>query len=146
MKKKKQLRAEIRKIVRSTAFQNQDKVKTIELIVLRAIELIQSYQRHAWVMSIQVMQNPSLRKARGRPNQTSNRIFLSAAIFRAWQVGNGEKPIVNKRLPVAIPSPFVAFATKIYHLLHIQNTIDNLDAYRGLGNRLEGNHFTQMVQ
>jgi len=146
MKKKKQLRAEIRKVIRSTAFQNQDKVKTIELIVLRAIELIQSYQRHTWVMSSQALQNPSLRKARGRPNQTSNRIFLSSAIFRAWQVGNGEKPIVNKRLPGAIPSPFVVFATKIYHLLHIQNTIDNLDAYRGLGNRLERNHFTQMVQ
>ena len=147
MKKKKQLRAEIRKIVRSTAFQNQDKVKTIELIVLRAIELIQSYQRRAWVMSSQVMQNPSLRKARGRPNQTPNRTLLSGAIFRAWQVGHGEKPIVNKRLPGAIPSPFVAFATKIYHLLHIQNTIDNLDMYRSLGNRLERDHFTQqMVQ
>ncbi len=145
MKKKKQLRAELRKIVRSTAFPNQDKVKAIELIVLRAIELIQSYQRHAWVMSSQVLQNPSLRKARGRPNQAPYRILLSAAIFRAWQVGQGEKPIVNKRLPGAIPSPFVAFATKIYHFLHIQNTIDNLDAYRSLGNRLEKEGFTQSI-
>ncbi len=147
MKKKKQLRAEIRKIIRNTSFQNQDKVKTIELIVLRAIELIQSYQRRAWVVSSQLMQNPSVRKARGRPNQTSNRTLLSGAIFRAWQVGYGEKPIVNKRLPGAIPSPFVAFATKIYHLLHSQNTIDNLDMYRSLGNCLEREHFTQqMVQ
>ncbi len=147
MKKKKQLRAQLRKIVRSTPFQKQDKVREIELIVLRAIELIQSYQRPAWVMSSQVMQNPSLRKARGRPNQTPYRILLSAAIFRAWQIGQGEKPIVNKRLPGAMPSPFVAFATKIYHLLYVQNTIDNLDMYRSLGNRLERDHFTQqMVQ
>ncbi len=147
MKKKKQLRAQLRKIVRSTPFQNQDKVKIIELIVLRAIELVQSYQLRTWAVSSQMMQNPSLRKARGRSNQTPYRTLLSAAIFRAWQVGYGEKPIVNKRLPGAIPSPFVAFATKIYHLLHIQNTIDNLDMYRSLGNRLERDHFTQqMVQ
>lgn len=81
MKKKKQLRAQLRKIVRSTPFQNQDKVKTIELIVLRAIELIQSYQRRAWVVSSQMMQNPSLRKARGRPNQTTNRTLLSGLYF-----------------------------------------------------------------
>lgn len=146
MKKKKQLRAELQKIVRSTSFQNQDKVKTIELTVLRAIEIIQSYQRRAWLPQDQTMQDQASRKARGRPNQTPYRILLSAAIFRAWQIGQGEKPIVNKRLPGAIPSPFVAFATKIYHLLHIQNTIDNLDAYRSLGNRLERDHFTKMVQ
>ncbi len=146
MKNKKQLRAQLRKIVRSTPFQNQDKVQIIELIVLRAIELIQSYQRRAWLLQGQTMQNPILRKARGRPNQTPYRTLLSAAIFRAWQVGYGEKPIVNKRFAGAIPSPFVAFATKIYHLLHIQNAIDNLDAYRSLGNRLERDRFTQMVQ
>ncbi len=146
MKNKKQLRAELRKIVRSTSFQSQDKVQAIELIVLRAIELIQSYQRRAWLLQCQTMQNPIIRKARGRPNQTPYRTLLSAAIFRAWQVGQGEKPIVNKRFAGAIPSPFVEFATKIYHLLHIQNAIDNLDMYRSLGNRLEKNRFTQMVQ
>ncbi len=84
MKNKKQLRAQLRKIVRSTPFQNQDKVQIIELIVLRAIELIQSYQRRAWLLQGQTMQNPILRKARGRPNQTPCRTLLSAAIFRAW--------------------------------------------------------------
>jgi len=139
-KRKKQLRAELRKIVRNTPFHNQHKVETVELIVLRALELIRSYQRRAWSMDAQVVS-----KSRGRPSQNSHRSLLTQAIIRAWRVGQDEKPIVNKRLPGAIPSPFVQFATKIYHLLHIQNVIDNLDAYRSLGNRLEKDGFTQTV-
>jgi hypothetical protein len=82
-------------------------------------------------------------RSRGRPNQTPHRTILTAAIFRAWQVGQGEKPAVNKRLPGAAPSPFVLFAAKVYMVLHIFNTIDNLDRYRSLGNQLEKNDFIQ---
>ncbi len=91
MKKKKQLRAELRKTVRSTAFPNQDKVQTIELIVLRAIELIQSYQGRAWLSQSQTIQNLILRKARGRPNQTPCRILISVAIFGVLAGGSWRK-------------------------------------------------------
>jgi hypothetical protein len=140
MKAKTQLRASIRKIVRNTKFKNQNKEKTIELIVLRAIELIASQERCA-----RLPEERSLSKGRGRPNQLPHRTILTAAIIRAWRVGQDEKPVVNKRLPGATPSPFVVFATNIYLLLYIFNVIDNLDHYRGLGNRLEKNDFVHIV-
>jgi hypothetical protein len=140
MKAKTQLRASIRKIVRNTQFKNQDKEKIIELIVLRAIELIASQARRA-----RLSEERPLSKSRGRPNQLPHRTILTAAIIRAWRVGQDEKPVVNKRLPGAIPSPFVVFATNIYLLLYIFNVIDNLDHYRGLGNRLEKNDFVHIV-
>ena len=140
MKAKTQLRASIRKIVRNTQFKNQDKEKTIELIVLRAIELIASKERRA-----RLPEERSLSKSRGRPNQLPHRTILTAAIIRAWRVGQDEKPVVNKRLPGATPSPFVVFATNIYLLIYIFNVIDNLDHYRSLGNRLEKNDFVHIV-
>jgi hypothetical protein len=140
MKAKTQLRASIRKIVRNTQFKNQDKEKIIELIVLRAIELIASQERRA-----RLSEERPLSKGRGRPNQSAHRTILTAAIIRAWRVGQDEKPVVNKRLPGATPSPFVVFTTNIYLLLYIFNVIDNLDHYRGLGNRLEKIDFVHIV-
>jgi hypothetical protein len=108
--------------------------------VLRAIELIASQARRA-----RLSEERPFSKGRGRPNQSPHRTILTAAIIRAWRVGQDEKPVVNKRLPGAIPSPFVVFATNIYLLLYIFNVIDNLDHYRGLGNRLEKNDFVHIV-
>lgn len=140
MKTKNQLRARVRQIVRGTDFQNPDSVKAVELIVLRAMEYITAQKRKAWLAEAQDLQRP-----RGRPNQLPHRTILTAAIIRAWRVGQGEKPVVNKRLPGAIPSPFVVFATKIYLLIHIFNVIDNLDHYRSLGNQLENDGFVQLM-
>ena len=141
MRSKRQLRKRIRQIVCTTPFKNQDKNEMFELILLRAIECIVAEERRT-----QLLQCQGIIRSRGRPNQTPQRTILTAAIFRAWQVvGQGEKPVINKRLPGAMPSPFVVFATKVYLLLHIFNTIDNLDYYRSLGNQLEKNDFVQYV-
>ncbi len=140
MTTKHQLRTRVRQIIQSTPFKNQDKTETVELIVLRAIELISTYKRQAQIPMAQIT-----KWSRGRPNQTLHRTILTAAIIRAWRVGQDEKPVVNKRLPGAIPTPFVVFASKVYLLLHIFNVIDNLDHYRSLGNQLEKNGFVQLV-
>lgn len=141
MRSKRQLRKRIRQIVCTTPFKNQDKIEMVELILLRAIERIVAEERRTqWLQAQQ-----AIARSRGRPNQTPNRTILTAAIFRAWQVGQSKKPVINKRLPGAIPSPFVVFATKVYLLLHIFNTIDNLDHYRSLGNQLEKNDFVQYI-
>ncbi len=141
MRSKRQLRKRIRQIVCTTPFKNQDKTEIVELILLRAIECIAAEERRAQLLQAQQI----IPRSRGRPNQTPQRTILTAAIFRAWQVGQGEKPVVNKRLPGAAPSPFVVFATKVYLLLYIFNVIDNLDRYRSLGNQLEKNDFVQYV-
>ncbi len=140
MRTKNTLRTRVRQIIQGTPFKNQDKLEKVELIVFRAIELIAAYDRQA-----QLLRSQAIPQSRGRPNHTSHRAILTAAIIRAWRVGQGEKPVVNKRLPGAIPSPFVVFATKVYLLLHIFNVIDNLDHYRSLGNQLEKNDFVQLV-
>ena len=138
MKSKNQLRTRVRQIIQSTSFKNQDKIKTVELILLRVLEYLAAEERRT-----QLLQTQSVTRSRGRPNQTPHRTILTAAIIRAWRVGQGKKPIVNRRL--GIPSPFVIFATKIYLLRYIFNVIDNLDHYRSLGNRLEKNDFIQIV-
>lgn len=138
MKTKNQLRTRVLQIIQSTSFKNQDKIKMVELILLRALEYLAAEERRT-----QLLQTQSVSRSRGRPNQTPHRTILTAAIIRAWRVGQGEKPIVNRRL--GIPSPFVIFATKIYLLRYIFNVIDNLDHYRSLGNRLEKNDFIQIV-
>lgn len=140
MSTKNKFRTRVQQIVQRTPFKNQDKIETVELIVFRAIELIAANERQVRLQEAQV-----ITRSRGRPNQALHRTILTAAIIRAWRVGQGEKPVVNKRLPSAIPSPFVVFATNIYLLLHIFNVIDNLDHYRSLGNRLEKNDFVQLV-
>lgn len=140
MRSKRQLRKRIRQIICTTPFKNQDKTEMVELILLRAIECIVAEERCA-----QLLQCQGIIRSRGRPNQTPHRTILTAAIIRAWRVGQGEKPVVNKRLPGAIPSPFVVFATKIYFLMHIFNVIDNLDHYRSLGNQLENDGFVQLM-
>lgn len=138
MRSKKQLRKRIRQIVCTTPFKNQDKTEMVELILLRAIECITAEKRRT-----QLLQAEAITRSRGRRNQTPHRTILTAAIFRAWRVGQGEKPIVGRRLN--IPSPFVVFATNVYLLTHILNVVDNLDHYRSLGNQLEKNDFVQFV-
>ena len=140
MRSKRQLRKRIRQIVCATPFKNQDKIEMVELILLRAVEYVAAENRRTQLLQVEV-----ITRSRGRPNQTPHRTILTAAIFRAWRVGQDEKPVVNKRLPGAAPSPFVVFATKVYLLLHIFNAIDNLDHYRSLGNQLEKNDFVQFV-
>jgi hypothetical protein len=129
MKRSQRLRPKIHALVQETGFTNTNKLPTVELTLVRAIELIDSYQKPA---------SPAIH-AVGRPNLTAYRTILTGAIFRAWRIGMGKKAKINKRLPGAQPNAFVAFATEIYRLLHIHNVIDNLDAYRTLGNTMERN-------
>lgn len=138
MRSKRQLRKRIRQIVCTTPFKNQNKIEIVELILLRAVECITAEERRT-----QLLQAEAISRSRGRPNQATHRTILTAAIFRAWRVGQGEKPIVNRRLN--LPTPFVVFATKVYLLIHILNVVDNLDHYRSLGNQLEKNDFVQFV-
>ena len=138
MKTTSKLRSDVANIVQSTPFKNAHKRDVIEKILYDTLELIESYQVGQRVALISAS-----RKPRGRPNQTTYRTILTAAIIRAWRVGQDEKPVVNKRL--GIPSPFVVFATRIYRLIYIFNVIDNIDHYRSLGNRLEQNGFAQRL-
>lgn len=138
MRSQRQLRKRIQQIVSTTPFKNQDKTEMVELILLRAVECIAAEERRT-----QLLQAEAISRSSGRPNQTPHRTILTAAIIRAWRVGQGEKPVVNRRLN--LPTPFVVFATKVYLLLYIFNAIDNLDHYRSLGNRLEKNNFVQLV-
>lgn len=138
MKTKNLLQTRVQQIIQSTPFKNQDKIEIVELILLRALECITAEERRT-----RLLQARPVTRSRGRPNQTPQRTILTAAIIRAWRIGEGQKPIVNRRL--GIPSPFVVFATKVYLLLYIFNVIDNLDHYRSLGNRLEKNNFVQLV-
>lgn len=136
MKITSKLQADVAKIVRGTPFKNTHKRDAIEQILYDTLELIQSYQ-----LSQEAGLTSTSSKPRGRPNQTPYRTILTAAIIRAWRVGQDEKPIVNRRLGIA--TPFAVFATSIYRLIYVFNVIDNIDHYRSLGNRLEKNGFVQ---
>ncbi len=136
MKTTSKLQADVAKIVQGTPFKNAYKRDAIEQILYDTLELIQSCQ-----LSQEAALTSTSSKLRGRPNQTPYRTILTAAIIRAWRLGQNEKPIVNRRLGIA--SPFVVFATSIYRLVYVFNVIDNIDHYRSLGNRLEKNGFVQ---
>jgi hypothetical protein len=136
MRQSKVVRLKIAKIVRETHFPHRAKNRVIELCLLRAIELKRSYEKP----SVSIM-----KKAVGRPKSLPYLPILSCAIFRAWRIGTGKKAKVSKRFPGGPVNDFVKFATKIYWLEGISNVIDNLDAYRALGNKLERQGWVWMV-
>jgi hypothetical protein len=130
------VRQKISAIVKEAKFPNQEKINTIELCLLRAVELKLSYEKPKLA---------SLKKSVGRPKKSPYIPIISSAIFRAWRLGTGKKPIVSKRISGALPNEFVQFATKIYNLVGISNVIDNLDAYRSMGNQLERRNWVWQV-
>ncbi len=136
MRQSKAVRLKIAKIVRETHFPHRTKNRVIELCLLRAIELKHSYEKP----TVSVM-----KKAVGRPKSLPYLPILSAAIFRAWRIGTGKKAKVSKRFSGGPVNAFVKFATKIYWLEGISNVIDNLDAYRAIGNKLERQGWVWMV-
>lgn len=128
MRHSKVVRIKIAKIVKDTHFPHRTKNRVIELCLLRAIELKRSYEKP----TVSLMKNSI-----GRPKNSPYLPILSSAIFRAWRIGTGKKARVSKRFSGGPVNDFVKFATKIYWLEGIANVIDNLDAYRALGNKLE---------
>lgn len=128
MRHSKIIRLRISKIVKETRFPHHAKNRVIELCLLRAIELKRSYEKPAM---------NSTKRPNGRPKKSPYLPILSAAIFRAWRIGTGKKAKVSKRFSGGPVNDFVKFATKVYWLEGISNVIDNLDAYRSLGNNLE---------
>ena len=128
MRQSKIIRLRISKIVKDTRFPNRAKNRLIELCLLRAIELKRSYEKP----NLNSIKNPV-----GRPKSSPYLPILSAAIFRAWRIGTGKRARVSKRFSGGRVNDFVKFATKVYWLEGIANVIDNLDAYRSLGNKLE---------
>jgi hypothetical protein len=128
MRQSKVVRLKIAKIIKEAHFPHRTKNRVIELCLLRAIELKRSYEKPTVSF---------IRKPVGRPKSSPYLPILSAAIFRAWRIGTGKKARVSKRFSGGPVNAFVKFATKIYWLEGISNVIDNLDAYRSLGNKLE---------
>lgn len=128
MRHSKVIRLRISKIVKDTRFPNRAKNRLIELCLLRAIELKRSYEKP----NLNSIKNPV-----GRPKSSPYLPILSAAVFRAWRIGTGKRARVSKRFSGGRVNDFVKFATKVYWLEGIANVIDNLDAYRSLGNKLE---------
>jgi hypothetical protein len=128
MRQSKVVRLKIKKIVKDARFPHRTKNRVIELCLLRAIELKHSYEKPKVSF---------IRKPVGRPKSSPYLPILSAAIFRVWRIGTGKKARVSKRFSGGLVNDFVKFATKIYWLEGIFNVIDNLDAYRSLGNKLE---------
>ena len=128
MRHSKGIRLRINKIVKEARFPNRAKNRVISLCLLRAIELKRSYEKPAV---------NSIKRPVGRPKSSPYLPILGSAIFRAWCIGTGKRAKVSKRLSGVRVNDFVKFATKIYWLEGISNVIDNLDAYRSLGNKLE---------
>lgn len=128
MRQSKVVRLKIAKIIKEAHFPHRTKNRVIELCLLRAIELKRSYEKPTVSF---------IRKPVGRPKSSPYLPILSAAIFRAWRIGTGKKARVSKRFSGGLVNDFVKFATKIYWLEGVSNVIDNLDAYRSLGNKLE---------
>lgn len=128
MRQSKVVRLKIAKIIKEAHFPHRTKNRVIELCLLRAIELKRSYEKPRVSF---------IRKPVGRPKSSPYLPILSAAIFRAWRIGTGKKARVSKRFSGGLVNDFVKFATKIYWLEGVSNVIDNLDAYRSLGNKLE---------
>ena len=136
MRQSDKVRQKISEIVKEAKFPNQEKINAIELCLLRAVELKLSYEKP---------QLANLKKSVGRPKKSPYIPIISSAIFRAWRLGTGKKPIVSKRISGTLPNEFVQFATKIYNLVGISNVIDNLDAYRSMGNQLERRNWVWQV-
>ncbi len=122
------MRLRINEIVKGAKFPNKAKNRVISLCLLRAIELKHSYEKPVV---------DSVKRPVGRPKSSPYLPILSGAIFRAWRIGTGKKAKVSKRFSGGRVNDFVKFATKVYWLEGISNVIDNLDAYRSLGNKLE---------
>ena len=136
MRQSKVVRLKIAKIIKEAHFPHRTKNRVIELCLLRAVELKRSYEKP----TVSFMMKPV-----GRPKSSPYLPILSAAIFRAWRIGTGKKARVSKRFSGGPVNAFVKFATKIYWLEGISNVIDNLDAYRSLGNKLERQCWTWRV-
>jgi hypothetical protein len=136
MRQSDKVRQKISAIVKEAKFPNQEKINAIELCLLRAVELKLSYEKP---------QLANLKKSVGRPKKSPYIPIISSAIFRAWRLGTGKKPIVSKRISGTLPNEFVQFAAKIYNLVGISNVIDNLDAYRSMGNQLERRNWVWQV-
>ena len=128
MRHSKVIRLRINKIIKDARFPNQAKNRVISLCLLRAIELKRCDEKP---------DVNSFKKSVGRPKSSPHLPILSAAIFRVWRIGTGKRARVSKRFSGGHVNDFVKFATKIYWLEGISNVIDNLDAYRSLGNKLE---------
>jgi hypothetical protein len=128
MRHSKVIRLRINKIIKDARFPNQAKNRVISLCLLSAIELKRSYEKP---------DVNSIKKSVGRPKSSPYLPILSAAIFRAWRIGTGKRARVSKRFSGGRVNDFVKFATKVFWLEGISNVIDNLDAYRSLGNKLE---------
>jgi hypothetical protein len=136
MRQSDKVRQKISAIVKEAKFPNQEKINAIELCLLRAVELKLSYEKPELA---------NLKKSVGRPKKSPYIPIISSAIFRAWRLGTGKKPIVSKRISGTLPNEFVQFAAKIYNLVGISNVIDNLDAYRSMGNQLERRNWVWQV-
>ena len=136
MRQSDKVRQKISAIVKEAKFPNQEKINTIELCLLRAVELKLSYEKPKFA---------SLKKSVGRPKKSPYIPIISSAIFRAWRLGTGKKPVVSKRISGILPNEFVQFAAKIYNLVGISNVIDNLDAFRSMGNQLERRNWVWQV-
>ncbi len=136
MRQSYRVRQKISEIVKEAKFPNQEKTNAIELCLLRAVELKLSYEKPKLA---------NLQKSVGRPKKSPYLPIISSAIFRAWRLGTGKKPIVSKRISGAVPNDFVQFAIKVYNLVGIANVIDNLDAYRTMGNQLERQNWVWQV-
>jgi len=128
-------RSEIRAAVRRAGFPKHR--KKIEHILIRAIRIARLYGKKPpkWDYGSDLLHPvPFHPQFKLRPHKSKQRDLIINALFRSWQLGFDEDPVINNRGYES--SPFVRFAEDILLGEEIYNTIDNLDQYRSNKKRL----------
>jgi hypothetical protein len=65
---------------------------------------------------------------KGQRDETLLRHHLIAALYRIWELGHGEVPVINnKDNPVR---PFVVFAEEIFYLLKVGKVSQHLEEFQ----------------
>ena len=128
-------RLEIRAAIQRGGFPKH--TKKIENILVRAIRIARLYRKKPpkWDRGSELLHPvPFHPQFKLRPHKSKHRDLVINALFRAWQLGFDEEPVINNREYKS--TPFVKFAEDILLGEEIYNTIDNLDQYRSNKNHL----------
>lgn len=128
-------RREIREAIKRARFSKN--ARRAEEILIRAIRYSRLFRKRPPKIDYHEglkINLPLRQDLKSRDFKHHQRTLVINALFRAWQLGFDEEPIINNRGNDS--RPFLTFAEDILIGEEIYNTIDNLDAYRSLRKKL----------
>lgn len=120
---------ELKLIIREQKFPNE--VKKIEELLISTFQQIEDNLRNPYFLH--KAGRPTKYKfgaplPNGQRDETMLRHFLNSQLYRVWELGYEEEPIINNKDHPA--TPFVIFAEKLYDQLGIGKIEDHLEEFQ----------------